>query len=421
MGHLLMIESWVGSMSTLLPQAIRERGDRFSFLTRDLQHYLRAAPDTGHPLLGAANIVAAETNDEADLLQWVRQLHNALAFDGVLSSCDYYLPTVAAVAAELGLPGPSREAVTAACDKARTRRICSAAGVPGPDFAIAAESADLVEAAERIGYPMVVKPVDLCGGMFVRRVSNADELRAATAEIAGFPVNARGQARAAEVLVEECLAGPEFSVETVTFGGNTTVIGVTDKQVVGDPWFIEAGHMFPAALEPELATRIAEVACGAIAALGLDNTVAHTEIKLTASGPRLVEVNPRPAGNRITELVRRVTGIDLAAVYADLALGREPDLRTTPTGVGSAAIAFLVPEDGGVLTSITGAQDWPLDARIVDYDLIVPGKRVQAAHNNNGYLAHVMVVDEKPGAAGDSARALIDALSVGYDRTGVAE
>lgn len=414
-----MIESWVGSMSTLLPQAIRERGDRFSFLTRDLQHYLRAAPNAGHPLLGAANIVAAETNDEAALLPWVRRLHDALEFDGVVSSCDYYLPTVAAAAAELGLPGPSREAMAAACDKARTRRICRAAGVPGPEFALGSDPADLVEAAERIGYPVVVKPVDLCGGMFVRRVHAADELRAAVAEIAGFPVNARGQSRAAQVLVEECLNGPEFSVETVTFGGETTVIGITDKQVIGAPFFIEAGHMFPAALEPDLATRIGDVACAAIAALGLDNTVAHTEIKLTVSGPRLVEVNPRPAGNRITELVRRVTGIDLAAVCADLALGREPELSTRPTGVGSAAIAFLVPQESGVLDGITGAQDWPLDPRIVDYDIAAPGKRVEAAHNNNGYLAHVMVVDEKHGAAGDYARTLIDSLRVGYDRAGV--
>ncbi|MFE3105205.1 ATP-grasp domain-containing protein [Nocardia tengchongensis] len=419
-GHLLMIESWVGSMSSLLPQAIRESGDRFSFLTRDLQHYLSAAPDVGHPLLVAANIVAAETNDEAALLPWVKRLHQALEFDGVLSSCDYYLPTVAAVAAELGLPGPSREAMAAACDKARTRRICGAAGVPGPEFAIAAQVGDLIESAERIGYPVVVKPVDLCGGMFVRRVDDVDELRAAIAEIAGFPVNARGQARPTEILVEECLRGPEYSVETVTFGGDTTVIGITDKQVIGAPWFIEAGHMFPAVLEPEVQTHIAEVACAAIAVLGLDNTVAHTEIKLTASGPRLVEVNPRPAGNRITELVRRVTGIDLASVYAELALGRKPDLTIRDTGVGSAAIAFLVPSQTGVLTGISGAERWVRDERIVDYDLAAPGKRVDAAQNNNGYLAHAMVVEEKPGAAGVSARDLIDSLRVSYDTAGVA-
>ncbi|GAB4586489.1 ATP-grasp domain-containing protein [Nocardia sp. IFM 10818] len=414
MGHLLMIESWVGSMSTLLPHGIHQRGDRFSLLTRDLRHYLKSPAGAAHPLLTAANIVAAETNDEATLLPYVRRLHEVLAFDGVLSSCDYYLPTVAAVANELGLPGPSRDAVAAACDKESTRRICREAGVPQPEFEVASEWPELAAAAERIGFPLVVKPVDLCGGMFVRRVEDEDELRAAVDELAGFPVNARGQRRSPRVLLEECLDGPEFSVETVTSGGRTAVVGITDKPVVGAPWFIEAGHMFPAALDSVVALEIGEVATAAIAALGLDATVAHTEIKLTGSGPKLVEVNPRPAGNRITELVRRVTGIDLAAVHADLALGREPDLTPIETGIGSAAIAFLIPEQSGVLGEIHGAQDWPQDPRIVDHDLAAPGRVVTAAQNNNGYLAHVMVIDEKPGTAGTVARDLIESLHPAY-------
>ena len=87
----------------------------------------------------------------------------------------------------------------------------------------------------------------------------------------------------------------------------------------------------------------------AIKALGLDSVVAHTEIKLTAAGPRVVEVNPRPAGNRITELVRHVTGIDLAAACVDVALGRDPDLRRRDTGLRSAAVGFLVPDTTGTL------------------------------------------------------------------------
>lgn len=419
MGHLLMVESWVGSMSTLLPQGIRDRGHRFSFLTRDLRHYLRAATGVTHPLLGAANILAAETNDEATLLPYVRQLHRVLRFDGVLSSCDYYLPTVAAIAADLGLSGPSRESVSTACNKARTRRICSAAGVPGPDFAVDSQWSGIAAAAERLGYPVVVKPVDLCGGMFVRRVEDAEELRAAVEAITGFPVNARGQVRAPEVLVEQCLDGPEYSVETVTYGGRTTVVGVTDKQVIGTGWFIEAGHMFPALLEPDDAAALGEIACAAIEALGLDGTVAHTEIKMTPSGPQLIEVNPRPAGNRITELVRRVSGIDLAAVHAELAAGHEPTLTAADTGLGSAAIAFLVPDQTGVLTEISGATQWPTIEQIVDHALAAPGKTVRAATNNNEYLGHVLVVAEKPGAAGDLARGLIDGLRVGYGDPGV--
>src|SRR5690606_29530343 len=101
---------------------------------------------------------------------------------------------------ELGLPGPSRDAVAAACSKASTRRICGAAGVSGPEFAVAAQWDEIAAEAARIGFPVVVKPVDLCGGMFVRSVEDVDSLRAAVEAIAGFPVNARGQRRPSDVL-----------------------------------------------------------------------------------------------------------------------------------------------------------------------------------------------------------------------------
>ncbi|MGY2032078.1 ATP-grasp domain-containing protein [Nocardia gipuzkoensis] len=415
MGHLLMVESWVGSMSTLLPAGIRDGGHTFSFLTRDLGHYLRGKPGT-HPLLGAANIVTTETNDEAALLPYVRKLHELLSFDGVLSSCDYYLPTVAAIAADLDLPGPAREAVAAACHKHRTRALCRAAAVPGPAFAVAEEWDEAVSAATEIGYPLVVKPVDLCGGMYVRRVDDEEQLRAAVERIAGFPVNARGQARAPQILLEECLDGAEYSVETVTVRGRTTVVGVTDKRLTGAPAFIEAGHMFPAALTADEQAAVSAVACAAITALGLDDTVAHTEVKLTGDGPRLIEVNPRPAGNRITELIRRVTGIDLAAVHAHIAAGGTPDLTPRPTGIGSAAIAFAVADRAGVLTAISGAEHWADDPHVVEHTLAEPGTRVRVATDNNTYLGHVMVVDERAGAAGDLACDRIDKLVVDVTR-----
>ncbi|WP_174377567.1 ATP-grasp domain-containing protein [Nocardia thailandica] len=411
MGHLLMVESWVGSMSTLLPAGIGDAGHRFSFLTRDLGHYLHGRPGP-HPLLGAANVLTAETNDEATLLPYVRRLHEALGFDGVLSSCDYYLPTVAAIAADLGLPGPGREAVAAACAKHRTRQVCSAAGVPGPAFAVVTDAADALAAARRIGYPVVVKPVDLCGGMLVTRVEDDDALRAALDGIGAVPVNARGQARATEVLVEECVRGPEFSVETVTARGVTTVVGVTDKTLTGAPAFIEAGHQFPAVLGPAEHEALTTTARAAITALGLDDTVAHTEIVLTAAGPRLIEVNPRPAGNRITELIRRVTGIDLAAVHADVAAGRTPDLTPRDTGIGSAAIAFAVPDTAGTLAAIAGTEGWDEDPRVVEHRFADPGTGVRPATNNNTYLGHAMVAVAAEGAAGPIARSLIEGLTI---------
>lgn len=412
--HLLVVESWVGSMSRLLPRAIREGGHEFTFLTRDLHHYLRSAPEgAAHPLLGARNVITTDTNDLDALLPEVERLHPVLGFDGVITSCDYYLPTVARIAGHLGLPGPGPEAVENACRKDATRRVLADAGLPGPRFAVHEEWADLARAAQEIGYPLVVKPVDLCAGMFVRRVDDEGQLADAVRALGAFPVNARGQRRTPAVLLEELLDGPEVSVETVSYAGAVHMVGVTDKSIGSAPAFVETGHMFPAALSLADIEAAEQTTLGALKALGLtDGVVAHTEIKLTSAGPRVVEVNPRPAGNRITELVRHVTGIDLAAACVDVALGRRPDLRRTDTGLRSAAIGFLVPERAGTLEALDGHRLTGLPG-VLEVQLAEPGKVVKAAGSNNEYLGHVMTGDPDGPGARDRVEGLLAGLRAG--------
>ncbi|MEU6354657.1 ATP-grasp domain-containing protein [Streptomyces sp. NPDC047072] len=414
MAHLLMVESWVGSMSRLLPRSIREGGHEFTFLTRDLHHYLRSAPEgTAHPLLGARNVITADTNDLDTLVPRIERLHEVLRFDGVLTSCDYYLPTVARIAGHLGLPGSAPEAVENACRKDATRRVLADAGVPGPRFAVHEEWADLARAAAEIGYPLVIKPVDLCAGMFVRRVDDEEQLAAAVRALGDFPVNARGQRRQPAVLLEELLDGPEVSVETVSHAGAVHVVGVTDKSIGGAPAFIETGHMFPADLATADSEAAEQTALAALKALGLtEGVVAHTEIKLTSAGPRVVEVNPRPAGNRITELVRHVTGIDLAAAFVEVSLGREPDLRGGETGLRSAAIGFLVPETSGTLEALPGAE-LHLSEGVLEVQLASQGRQVKAAGSNNEYLGHVMAGDSEGLRARGRVEELLDQVRSG--------
>ncbi|MFD1829316.1 ATP-grasp domain-containing protein [Streptomyces desertarenae] len=411
MGHLLMIESWVGSMSRLLPRAIGESGHRFTFLTRNLHHYLRSARPPGpHPLLAAENVLTVETNDLPALLDRAERLHGVLRFDGVVSSCDYYLPAAARVAERLGLPGPAPRSVETACRKDATRQALEEAGVPGPRYAVCRDWPEVARAAADIGFPLVVKPTDLCAGMYVRRVADERQLAEAYKAMGDFPVNARGQRRASAVLLEELLTGPEVSVETVSYDGTCHVVGVTDKSVGGAPAFIETGHMFPAALDPDAVREAANTAVAALRALGLDQVVAHTEIKLTAGGPRIVEVNPRPAGNRITELVRHVTGVDLPAAAVDIALGRHPGLTPRDTGVRSAAIAFLLPDRDGELAGFDGAEAAQSAPEVRELDLVAPGRTVRAATSNNDYLGHVMVTSAEAGAARARAETVLAGL-----------
>lgn len=77
--------------------------------------------------------------------------------------------------------------------------------------------------------------------------------------------------------------------------------------------------------------------------------VQHVEMRLTHTGPAIIEVNGRIGGDHIGKLVLLATGIDLPRAAADVAAGRSPDL--TPTRNSAAAITILYPPRSGTLTA----------------------------------------------------------------------
>jgi len=385
MGNLLMVESWVGAMSALLPRAIHEAGHDFTLITRDLHHYVRRGTGGAHPLLSARHILHEETNDLGSLLPWLDRVLEALEFDGVITSCDYYLPAVAQIAERYGLPGPRRSRPV--CTRTRQGLRSQPPGYR----------------ARRSARPRA--------GMLVRRVDDDAGLRAVYDVLASSTTNSRQQPRRPIVLLEELLTGPEVSIESVTIGASTHVVGVTDKSVVGENSLVETGHMFPAGLDQAQVAELTEFTRAAVAAVGLTDCVSHLEVKLTSAGPRIVELNPRPGGNRISELVRRVTGIDLALVHAQLAAGEVPDLAPRETGLRSAAVQMLLPPGASTVSEVRGAASLNRP-EVVESVLPDLGTRAQAPDDNNCYVGRVMVVDATGGGARGLAEQLADGLEV---------
>ncbi|GAA4943376.1 hypothetical protein GCM10023238_06600 [Streptomyces heliomycini] len=135
-------------------------------------------------------ITADTTDDTETLLPRVERLHSVLGFDGVITSCDYYLPWWRGRPPGSGCR-PAPEAVENACRKDATRRVLADAGVPGPRFAVHEEWAELARSAEGIGYPLVVKPVDLAPACTYGAVDDEEQLAAAVKALGRLPVNAR--------------------------------------------------------------------------------------------------------------------------------------------------------------------------------------------------------------------------------------
>jgi biotin carboxylase len=409
MAHLLVVESWVGPSSISIPNAIRELDHRFTFLTRNPEHYKKSSPIDGpHPLLQADQIIQAETNDLPTLLDVVGAAHVTDHFDGVLSSCDYYLETVAEIARFLHLPGASPESVRAARIKDLARERMTRAGLPGPAFRSVSGRDQARAAAEELDYPLVFKPVDLCAGMYVRLVRDWAELESAMSALDGFPINARQQPRPPRFLLEQFMTGEEVSVETAAYSGETSVIGITDKTLAGYPAFIEAGHMFPARMAPELAENVCNLVRQALDAVGYDHGVAHTEVKLTPLGPRIVEINARLGGNYIPDLVRAVTRLDIPQIMVQLALGERPWLEPSPTDIRSAAVRFLLPSTAGEIVDVEGTDSLSADLHVVDWEVNArAGQVLRRPVDNSDYLGRVMVADRE----GQNARELAEAAA----------
>lgn len=402
MAHLLMIESWVGGTGRLFPAAIRRLGHRYTFVARNRAHYLDARTREIHPVIEHADhVLTAETNDLPSLVEFLRRQHQVLGFDGVVTICDYYIDTVADVAKSLNLPQGFPDRVADIRRKDRVREAITAAGLPNPAFAVADDWPATLAAAKRIGFPLVLKPTDLASSAFVRFVRDEAELRDAFDALAAFPKNFREQSRPMQWLLEAYMTGEEVSVEAVTYEGQTTILGITDKSLTGFPYFIEDGHMFPAALDASTVDSVHALVLGALRAVGHDHGISHTEVKLTPEGPRVVEINPRPGGNYIAELIQRVTGIDLLEAQIDLALGRKPGLVRAATGVSSAAIKFLVPPRAGRLNALQGLESLGDDPHLVRAAVpALSDVTLSEPVDNACYLGHVLAFDD----AGTRAR-----------------
>ncbi|MDF2725540.1 MAG: bacD, partial [Paenibacillus sp.] len=363
----------------------------------------------------ADSVIVTETNDVPGMIDVLRP-HR---FDGVITVCDYYIEAVREVAQAFRLPCPFPEEVKTVRQKHLMRQALDRAGLANPGYRLADSWTEVEEADVAIGYPLVLKPVDLASSAFVSLIRNREELEKAYRALDAFPLNFRDQPRDRTYLLETYMAGEEVSVESVSYQGETTILGVTDKSVTGTPFFIENGHMYPARLDAATQSAVTQYVRDALKAVGFDHGIAHTEVKLTAEGPRIVEINPRTAGNYIVELIGRVTSIDLLQSFVELSLGLKPVLAPKQTGVASAAVMFLVPPHGGTVSQMQGLDTLEDDERIVRYKVEdCAGKSISAPIDNACYLGHVIAEDKEGLNARRYAEEALGRIALSFESDG---
>ncbi len=262
---------------------------------------------------------------------------------GVLSWDEARVLQSAKVAQSLGLPGGDPDMVLRCRDKYLTRQALGAAGVAQPRSVMVESVDQALLVAAQIGYPVVLKPRALAASLGVVRVDGPTELAAQFSFARDTTVP--GAWHYDLVLVEEFLTGPEISIDAAVHHGEVQPMFLARKEIGYPPYFEEIGHLV-AARDPLLADPgLLAILQATHHALAFTDGITHTELKLTPTGPQIVEVNARLGGDLIPYLGQRASGIEPGLVAAAIACGHRPSFSATLNLTGAVRFFYVAEPD----------------------------------------------------------------------------
>ncbi|MFI1360482.1 ATP-grasp domain-containing protein [Streptomyces sp. NPDC020898] len=235
----------------------------------------------------------------------------------VIAASEFGVEVADELAGRLGLRGNDPELSTARRDKSRMMDVLAAAGVATPRQLRGTEPADLLRWRRACGLErVVVKPLDSAGSEDVYTCDTEQEVAAAVRAALG-KTNLMLRANEA-VLIQEHLAGDEYVVNTVSRDGEHwfTDAWISRKRVTSGKRLVYDYEDLLAPDAPALdsiLTYVGEVLDG----LAVTDGPAHTELILTANGPRLLETGARLSGLANPPALQRCTGADQVTLTLD--------------------------------------------------------------------------------------------------------
>jgi len=286
--------------------------------------------------------------------QAIEHLATADPVDGVIApGIDWPVAIAARVSERLGIPHPvSSESALLATSKLRQRERFAASGVPQPRYDVCSSEAEAAAAADSLGYPCVLKPIDRQGQRGLTIVEEPEALGAAIED-------ALRESRSGVFLVEELVDGPEVTVNAFTVQGRFHPLTVTDRVVASPPAFgVALAHVWRSSLDPQTVGAAVEAASAAAEALGIEDGPTYTQLRIGREGPRVGELAARLGGGHDAELCAAALGVDLNGLALAAVLGDEiPERALVPIErAGGACVRFLVAPPGE-LRDVEGVED----------------------------------------------------------------
>lgn len=212
----------------------------------------------------------------------------------------------------LDLPGMRVAETLPFRDKEAMKQALDRAGIRTPHHARAASDRDCREAAERIGFPLILKPIAGAGSADTHRVDGAQDLERVLPLLRHVP----------EVSVEEFIEGQEFTFDTICAGGQilfTNMSWYRPRPLIArtvqwiSPQTVALRDPFSLQLEGG-----AKMGRDVLRALGFQSGFTHMEWFRTAQGEAVFgEIAARPPGALSVDIMTYVCEADLFCGWAE--------------------------------------------------------------------------------------------------------
>ncbi|MCB9596073.1 MAG: ATP-grasp domain-containing protein [Sandaracinaceae bacterium] len=306
--------------------------------------------------------------DEDDVIARASAWFRGRSVDRVLTNWEPLVLLAARLRERWRVPGMSVDTVRGFRDKQLMKERVAAAGLRVPRSARVRSAKETWAAAERIGYPLVFKPIAGAGSADTYSCRDESELEAVLAKTARVP----------EASVEEYIQGEEFTYDTVSIDGRPAYENVAQYlpkpiEARGEEWIspviITVRDLKQAKMQKGIA-----LGRGVLKALGMGDGFTHMEWFHTPSGEAVFgEIGCRPGGARIVDQMNYTGDIDLFREWARVACWKSFEASTERKY--NCGIVFKRAKGRGRITRIEGLGRWLQEAGdwVVEEKLLRPG------------------------------------------------
>lgn len=308
-----------------------ERQKRLMLLggLRYLLPVIKAAHEQGYYVITADYLpdnIAHKYSDEycnVSIVDKVAVLREAmrLQVDGIMSfACDPGVVAASYVQNQMGLPsfGPF-ESVEILQNKDKFRAFLAKNGFNVPQ----AKGFDSVEAAMEEAYwypwPVIVKPTDAAGSKGVTRVDKLEDLRPALEYAMDHSISGH-------IIVEEFIEkeGCSSDTDSMSIDGKLVFVSFCAQRFdtkATNP-YTPAAYSWPSTFTKEQEAYLTSEIQRLITLLGLKTVVYNIETRIGTNGkPYIMELTPRGGGNRLCEMLRYATGVDMITAITRAMVG----------------------------------------------------------------------------------------------------